>query len=1152
MSDALRYATLGIAALAGKSQQVKGRLSEIEAARRASEQEFAQQVRLEQVKSGLQLERELSLKDREFLIEQRKGNVRNHLIGLPDGSIDVIRSFGPRDDSSLFPEGSVQLGFAMGLNPGTSSNPFEKASDYMPDIPEHLFTYRGVPDTRAGHIKNYGIGVDLYLGAAVGTRTRKNGDHIYTADERRGIYGSRFNRTFEIQSESGLTSTTNASEANKIRKETGNPIVVIDQEVDNNGAAIGEPKREVYKGQVTLPDRTRTEESYDVYVPTKTGVEVVSGLTEAEYLQTLKKYKITDPRSVYTEVNQVKRDAYTNEVISQSQSRTIIPKDVEVNKTTYDIVLPNGQTITSVDAEDVDRHLLARNLSRSDVTLHAFDTTYLNGEIKSHTVNKELSSSRTAVTAFGYVTGKDGEPLLVTGGQSESEWNEQYGKINGASFGGIRKMVDGRIAEEVASEDVDTVLLTGRDAEGNAFEVLADQATEDQRQRATSSVKVKVSPSGRVTRTDAPAATDRQKLVEKQNVPFTISGDLMDGSRLLGAPSDLKPEIQLVRMNSTLMESGVLASLIESKRDVDYVNVFAPLIYNTVDQMRKDQLASDGTDLLGGKTIAHFVSDLYPGFKQVPGLIQRLRDTDTINFGQAAAISNGAATQQALPGELTITAQSSTGDTMDADNRNPDPSSTGNQTVALSCNVPAANAQFCQNVLIPKLTDIHGPGNPTNIKIVDMMEKQFDPAGNPIVDGNGVVKLAQAQPIMSVFGEFSRNVVDASTNETYFDKFVDAANGATMLDSDYRYLTKAVSAAPSLNSAVLHIAPLIRGVNRNSFNEVTFIPPSLQDVARRNGIGRFSTTQSEQQYFATIAKQESALKVKKYSGALINTLVQGEAPDGSRIYRASTGLGELDLTVEGLFYLKDEGVSRIKSLLSGGNFEEVGKLVKGNLAAYKDRILEEQRILSPADAKRIEDNAAGQNEINQIIDDIISDAQQAEDETSRLLAIRQLYIVSLAYELSATMQGGTGGRTISDQDVAIILKALRTKFTASPQQQVAVLEEIGNIADDIYHHTRYRTMRASDPEKMAEVAAYYFASGMSAVYGDPRGFHRDIDVYAVRDRIVGAGALGRIPDDEVLESINLQRQFDNLEPYASYSDIPEEEANAARAAFSGV
>ena len=1154
MSDALRYATLGLAAIAGKREQVQGQLAEVEAQRAASAQQFEQDKRLKILESDLQYQRESKLKEFDSVLEARKSNLRHHLIQLPNGNVDVVSTYGPVMDETVFPAGAIQLGMATGDKAGTKDNPYVNAnsSGLLDDIPLPLHNVDGVVGTAEEHRRIYGVGVDLRLGNQVGTRTRKNGDVYFKDEDRRSIFGSRHTTTYEVMGVDGVVRTTNPTLANNTRTQTGNDIIIIDQEVDNNNNPIGSPTRSKYDGQVSLGERGITEETYDVYLKTPKGVNVVSGLSETEYLRTLQENNITDPKSVYTEVNNVKRDRFTNEIISQTQSRTIVPKDVEYKKTTYNILLPSGSMIKSVDAEDVDRHLKSFNLSRSDVHLYAFDTKYLNGEVVEYMVNESLSSAPSGKVAVGYVAGQDGEPMLVTAGQSETEWNERYGKYFGAEFAGIRTIKDGKIVEESLVDPEETRMISGMGADGERFEVLIDDATPDQEARATQSVPVKVSPSGKVVTTGDAKDTSRQALVSKQNVPFTISGDLFDGSRLLGASQDLQPESQLTRMNSTLLETGILQSLVDSGRAEDYVNTFAPLIYNTIDQMRKDQKQKEGTDLLGGKTVASFVNDLYDGFKQVPGLIRKLRSIETLNFADEANIAMAAAQDTALPGELTVTALTSTNaDELDTDNRSPNPSANGNQVRALSCNVPAGNADFCENVFIPKLESLHGPGNPTDIKIIDMMEKQYDMDGEPIVDENGKVELVEAQPIMTVFEEFSKVTVDENTGETYFDKLEQAANGATLNDSDFRYLAKVVDVAPSVNSAVLHIAPLIKGVSRNGFNEVTFIPPSLQAVARRNSIDRFSTTQGEQQYFATIAKQDSAIKVKKYSNALIKSLVKSVNPDGSVNYYSSTGVGELEMTVDGLFYLGNEAVNRIKGFISGNQFTEIGDLVKGQLGTYKDRLLEQQRAAGSVDAKRIEDDTDGQKEINQIIDDILNEAGEARSEADRLIAVRQLYIVSLAYELSATMQGGTGGRTISDQDVAIILKALRTKFTASPQQQHAVLEEIGRIADDIYTHTRYRTMRSTDPKQMAEVAAYYFTVGLSAVYGDTRGFHRSIDTNTVRDRIMSTGPLARIPDKDILESINIQRRIDNKKPYENYESIPTKEANDARAAFSG-
>ena len=409
MSDILRYATLGAAAIAGKRERVKGRLSEIQAAQAASQQEFEQNVKLEEVKSGLQLGRELTLKDREFFNTIRQDNFRYHLVRLRDGSVDVIRASGPVIDKTLYPEGAVQLGVALGPNAGTKDNPYQSALDYEPDVPIPLFNYNGVPGTKAEHIQNYGLGVEFNLGPSVGTRTRANGNKFYSPDDRRSIFGSKTRVSYGVQGDinQGYVITPNVADANAIRAQTGNPVVRITQEVDNNGAAIGEAKEAVFKGQVDLGNRVKKYQTYDLYAPKGKGIEILTNLSETEYLQALQKYGISDPKSVYTEVNNVEEDRFTSEIISQTQDRVIMPKDVEITKTTFDIILPNGSSLKSVDAEDVDRHLAARNLSRSEVTLNAYDTVYLNGEVKTLTVNKQLSSLPTKMVAFGYVNDRD-------------------------------------------------------------------------------------------------------------------------------------------------------------------------------------------------------------------------------------------------------------------------------------------------------------------------------------------------------------------------------------------------------------------------------------------------------------------------------------------------------------------------------------------------------------------------------------------------------------------------------------------------------------------------------------------------------------------------------------------------------------------------
>ena len=69
--------------------------------------------------------------------------------------------------------------------------------------------------------------------------------------------------------------------------------------------------------------------------------------------------------------------------------------------------------------------------------------------------------------------------------------------------------------------------------------------------------------------------------------------------------------------------------------------------------------------------------------------------------------------------------------------------------------------------------------------------------------------------------------------------------------------------------------------------------------------------------------------------------------------------------------------------------------------------------------------------------------------SKRLLAVRQYYKFILAYQVAAAIQGGTGGRTISDQDVENILSALNFDTFSTPEAEKATLNEVIRMMDRI-------------------------------------------------------------------------------------------------------
>ena len=77
---------------------------------------------------------------------------------------------------------------------------------------------------------------------------------------------------------------------------------------------------------------------------------------------------------------------------------------------------------------------------------------------------------------------------------------------------------------------------------------------------------------------------------------------------------------------------------------------------------------------------------------------------------------------------------------------------------------------------------------------------------------------------------------------------------------------------------------------------------------------------------------------------------------------------------------------------------------------------------------------------------------QLGKEVIRKLAIRQYHKYMLAYQLAAAIQGGTGGRTISDQDVQNILTSLNFGFFTEASLEKETLLQARNMMQMIYDY----------------------------------------------------------------------------------------------------
>ena len=119
----------------------------------------------------------------------------------------------------------------------------------------------------------------------------------------------------------------------------------------------------------------------------------------------------------------------------------------------------------------------------------------------------------------------------------------------------------------------------------------------------------------------------------------------------------------------------------------------------------------------------------------------------------------------------------------------------------------------------------------------------------------------------------------------------------------------------------------------------------------------------------------------------------------------------------------------------------------------------------------------------------IQDIQQRvlKGEITKQYAQREFYTLVLAYEVAAAIQGGTGGRTISDQDVALIFRGLRQRWSDSPQTQVNALRAVESLL------TRFRSRAQAMTGTQEQRAAWLIAEDLILKGGGNPSSIYDID-----------------------------------------------------------
>lgn len=1012
----------------------------------------------------------------------------------------------------MVPEGYKIVGSRVG-----SASEFTPITDIVGgegSVGTPLLSYQGRVGTMSELRTQFGPRMDLITLPQVGSINKDGEYNIWSKENRSVALNTRDVQDIIVGERTFALSDAPAAQA--YGYEVGIAPKIRTQEVGPNGQKYGSP---------TFSDvaevRTTQKDVFNVGIPASGNrpAESIQNLTAPEVDKLLLSRDLRRDDVVITQSRQ--KIGPKNTVVSEEVVSVTKRADVTETKTLYNASF-GGKQYLGLTLEELTKEANDAGYDLTDISYVPVTKKFKNGDLveESHgTANKPAEQKR----HIGYITDRDGVVHQVQA-ESKNTLDRMYGNMSGYEYAGtanVRMSTDTLIGavDAVDREDIELTMPDGTN-------VLMSEATQEQIQNAEQQRPVKVSSDGTIQRTSTSTITPTRTLAESMNIPYRLNG-----VRYLGAKSSLTPGDTLVSMHGKL-DADTLSELNGSEDVAEYVAQVAPVLTQAFVDI-KTRPTADGqpqtSPITGFRSAYGFIKQHYGNFLKVEGMEQALIDADTIKLneqkGDVLNLVVGASSQGSQP----IVAESDADPAaMDDSNEVGNLVGRGRDVTLIGSSIPAQYVDFTSNILAPKMMALNGNReDKLNRSMIAFTSYKRDWDGTPI-DVDGVMQPTNVQPLLGAM-QILNSKQYPGLEETSLDRFISYVNGENVSgldEEDIRFFANTfIPATTSVRDGVEAIEELIIE-HPATLDVFTYTPPSVLDAAKEGGLGGFGSTQTEQQFRADRQVIRSADRGIGIANKILGTY---HRPDGT--IRQSSAVGEVVLGFEGLEYLGKEAFSALTSALGGTDQAAIADAYMGSLDGFKASI----GLETTGSRKDGVAGNTGRSEIETIISDIAADVASAKDADARALAARQFHIVTLAYELSATIQGGTGGRTISDQDVALILKALRQKFLASPESQIAVIQEAREMMREIRTVAEYTTTQDARTR-----AAFNVVQNLSAM-ADKGVYHQNISPTSIAARIGGVQPEDVFDDDTLLNTINIQRRLNGQEEYKSIDDVPANE-----------
>jgi len=211
-----------------------------------------------------------------------------------------------------------------------------------------------------------------------------------------------------------------------------------------------------------------------------------------------------------------------------------------------------------------------------------------------------------------------------------------------------------------------------------------------------------------------------------------------------------------------------------------------------------------------------------------------------------------------------------------------------------------------------------------------------------------------------------------------------------------------------------------------------------------------------------------------------NLMEQTFFTEDGKFIDMNTFMGNIYVGIDGAMYMLRQNLPFVDNLLTNGGFKAVDasetfRVAKNQLIGqdangrpYFNNVLNnvtDERLEELAKAKgvdvatyRLNEQKAREQNLEQLNKPASDGGIQGIDsnvDTVRNLALRNFYRYMVAYQMAAAIQGGTGGRTVSDQDVQNILRALKLNSPlGKADTELTVLRAARDLMVKIEKHSR--------------------------------------------------------------------------------------------------